>query len=553
MSALAGLTQLTYLDLWRNPKLTEAGIDKLQKALPKCIIWHDYLTSAEEIEVGIRKQLKKPAGELTKADLEKVSSLTLRNKITDLKPLKALTRLEKLTINRNYSKDLTPLMGLKSLRYFVLKGAPYYKETDVHNLIKALPNSKDKPGVFSSIEYYLNPEDSATLIYLCSSTVPRDLFDLSRGVRLRSTEKEKSSFNLYSAYRVNALKRVRARPIITDYSKLSELTHLKRVSIANHGPFSLVHVQNLKELETLTVKAPHWPGAPSVYAHKVMDHEKARAARPLNPITDLTPLKELTKLRRLDLEFTINISDLTPLSKLHNLQGILLGHNQIIDLSPLMGLRKLNYLTLNNNKITDLSPLMGLRKLNYLILNNNKISDISPLSGLKGVDTLDLSENNISDLKPLEPIIKNSPKISQLSLNGNNITSLKGLEGLRKIDFLFLEDNQISDLTPLDGLTVQDDLNLSNNRISDLRPLKGIEADGFELSGNLISDLSPLSETAIRYLSVSNNKISDLSPLAKIKSLTQLRISNNPDLTKAEIAELQKALPKCKITHNAKK
>jgi hypothetical protein len=27
----------------------------------------------------------------------------------------------------------------------------------------------------------------------------------------------------------------------------------------------------------------------------------------------------------------------------------------------------------------------------------------------------------------------------------------------------------------------------------------------------------------------------------------------NPDLTKAQIAELQKALPKCKIIHNAKK
>ena len=27
----------------------------------------------------------------------------------------------------------------------------------------------------------------------------------------------------------------------------------------------------------------------------------------------------------------------------------------------------------------------------------------------------------------------------------------------------------------------------------------------------------------------------------------------NPNLTKVQIAELQKALPKCKITHNAKK
>jgi hypothetical protein len=35
--------------------------------------------------------------------------------------------------------------------------------------------------------------------------------------------------------------------------------------------------------------------------------------------------------------------------------------------------------------------------------------------------------------------------------------------------------------------------------------------------------------------------------------LTTLRLSDNPKLTRAEIDKLQKALPKCKITHNAKK
>jgi len=34
--------------------------------------------------------------------------------------------------------------------------------------------------------------------------------------------------------------------------------------------------------------------------------------------------------------------------------------------------------------------------------------------------------------------------------------------------------------------------------------------------------------------------------------LKGLNLNNNPDLTKAQITELQKALPNCKITHNAK-
>jgi len=34
---------------------------------------------------------------------------------------------------------------------------------------------------------------------------------------------------------------------------------------------------------------------------------------------------------------------------------------------------------------------------------------------------------------------------------------------------------------------------------------------------------------------------------AGLKLLTYLNLGDNPDLTKAQIAELQKALPKCKI------
>jgi len=40
--------------------------------------------------------------------------------------------------------------------------------------------------------------------------------------------------------------------------------------------------------------------------------------------------------------------------------------------------------------------------------------------------------------------------------------------------------------------------------------------------------------------------------LEKLTQLKMLRLQDNPDLTKAKIAELQKALPKCKIESNPK-
>ena len=59
-----------------------------------------------------------------------------------------------------------------------------------------------------------------------------------------------------------------------------------------------------------------------------------------------------------------------------------LGGVQISDLSPLSGLTNLEYLLLGRNRISDLSPLTGLTNLKYLHLENNQISDLSPLKGL---------------------------------------------------------------------------------------------------------------------------------------------------------------------------
>ena len=59
--------------------------------------------------------------------------------------------------------------------------------------------------------------------------------------------------------------------------------------------------------------------------------------------------------------------------------------------------------------------------------------------------------------------------------------------------------------------------------------------------------------TQLRSLDLRNNKLTSVKGLEKLTQLTGLNLENNPDLTKAQIAELQKALPKCKIHHNAKK
>ena len=50
-----------------------------------------------------------------------------------------------------------------------------------------------------------------------------------------------------------------------------------------------------------------------------------------------------------------------------------------------------------------------------------------------------------------------------------------------------------------------------------------------------------------------NNQLTDVTALKELTQLETLWLGDNPTLTKAQIAVLQKALPKCKIYHTAKK
>ena len=66
------------------------------------------------LEAAIRRVLEKPEGELTKADLEKITHLNLYgNKLTEVpKELEKLTQLTKLWLGHN---QLTDVKGLEKL------------------------------------------------------------------------------------------------------------------------------------------------------------------------------------------------------------------------------------------------------------------------------------------------------------------------------------------------------------------------------------------------------------------------------------------------------
>ena len=95
------------------------------------------------------------------------------------------------------------------------------------------------------------------------------------------------------------------------------------------------------------------------------------------------------------------------------------------------------------------------------------------------------------------------------------------------------------------------ELNLESNQLTglpkDLEKLTQLESLGLE--GNQLTELPKALEKLdqLETLNLTSNQLTDVKGLEKLAQLTFLSLEDNPDLTKAQIDELQKALPKCII------
>ncbi len=158
--------------------------------------------------------------------------------------------------------------------------------------------------------------------------------------------------------------------------------------------------------------------------------------------------------------------------------------------------------------------------------------------------------------KPIGELTKvDLEKVEKLNLSNNKISDLSALAKLTRLTDLHLGFNQISDLSALNELKQLKNLTLYSNQISDVSALKELtHLTGLNLSENKINDVNPLGELKrLTTLNLGFNRISDVSILVELHQLTRLHLEDNPNLTKAQIAELQKVLPKCDIIHNTKR
>jgi len=171
-----------------------------------------------------------------------------------------------------------------------------------------------------------------------------------------------------------------------------------------------------------------------------------------------------------------------------------------------------------------------LEKVTSLNLQRNQLTDVPKgMEKLTQLKYLYLSINQLTDVKGLEKLTQ----LTFLTLGGNQLAEVKGLENLTQLEGLNLANNQLTDASALANLTQLTDLNLGENKLTDVKGLEKL--------------------TQLTRLYLSDNQLTDVKGLEKLTQLTHLNLYDNPALTKAQIDELQKALPNCKISSNPTK
>ena len=173
---------------------------------------------------------------------------------------------------------------------------------------------------------------------------------------------------------------------------------------------------------------------------------------------------------------------------------------------------------------------------------------------LEKVTRLDLQANHLTEApKGLEKLTN----LESLVLYNNQLTNAAGLEKLTQLKGLELGNNQLTDVADLGKLTQLRELNLASNN-HPIKVPKGLEnltqLTSLHLSANQLTEPPESLEklTGLKYLYLQQNQLTEIpKSLEKLTQLGYLNLKDNPALTKEQIAQLQKALPECKIEHNA--
>lgn len=220
-----------------------------------------------------------------------------------------------------------------------------------------------------------------------------------------------------------------------------------------------------------------------------------------------------------------NITDLSDLTQMVNLEELALCNQKIEDISGLKEL-PLKKLYLSKNMITDFSVLLNLIDLDTLCIMENPAENLSVIGKCTGILRLNIQGMNLTDIDFLKNLSLDYLDMSNVEVENNifePLTEMKKLDTLCMCDVNEAAAETLSQMSTLKALFMWGDSTILEN----LKPLKGMTQLETLAFTTQISSLEGIEQfPSLNFLSVNFSLVKDLSPVTGAKNLQVIDISN---------------------------
>lgn len=219
-----------------------------------------------------------------------------------------------------------------------------------------------------------------------------------------------------------------------------------------------------------------------------------------------------------------NITDLSDLAQMVNLEELALCNQKIEDISGLKEL-PLKKLYLSKNMITDFSVLLNLIDMDTLCIMENPAENLSVIGECTGILRLNIQGMNLTDIDFLKNLSLDYLDMSNVEVENNifePLTEMKKLDTLCMCDVNEAAAETLSQMSTLKALFMWGDSTILEN----LKPLKGMTQLETLAFTTQISSLEGIEQfPSLNFLSVNFSLVKDLSPVTGAKNLQVIDIS----------------------------
>ncbi|ORY40650.1 L domain-like protein [Rhizoclosmatium globosum] len=306
--------------------------------------------------------------------------------------------------------------------------------------------------------------------------------------------------------------------VVHSFAQSSQDTHSTSPASGNPFPF-------LSELDVLNWKTTNW-----------------------SILRSITSIQWLTLSSDLDVAWETDVSSLAPLD---NLQKLSLTVSKLHNIDFLQNHLKLSYLCLNLDNLSDLTPLSLLSQLETLNLAQCSSSDYDALRDLINLKVLDIRQS--PDLTCLK-FLSTMTQLKVLYLSETHVTNLSPLLYCSDITCLEVSFCPISDISVLANLTSLKSLCLGRTKVEDISPIAKLKRlESLSLTNIRSPDLSALSElcTQLTNLTLSHCSMTNQNgqALSVFSRLQTLDLDYNADVSDLSFLSSHQHLKVLSISH----